>query len=209
MLAVAAAIIAGGLGRRMGGPSGNKGALLIAGRRILDRQLEILLPRFARVLLVANEDLPAPLPGVAVIPDRVGPGLGPLAGLDAALSALLPHEQAVVCVGGDMPLLAPGLIELVRDTAPQAEAVVPRIDGRAEPLLARYSRTCAPRIAAALAARTLKTSAVVASLAVHWIDGPALRVVDPDLSSFENANTPADLARIAARLEARGDPRGL
>ena len=198
--AVAAAIIAGGQARRMGGPRGNKSALLIAGRSILERQLEVLLPRFARVLLVANTDLPTPIAGVTVIPDRVGPGLGPLAGLDAALAALLPHEQAVLCVGGDMPLLAPGLVELLRDTAPQAEAVVPRPAGRIEPLLARYSRACAPTIAAALAAHTLKTSTVVASLAVHWLDDPALRAVDAELTSFENANTPEDLARIAARL---------
>jgi molybdopterin-guanine dinucleotide biosynthesis protein A len=198
--AVAAAIIAGGQARRMGGPRGNKGALLVAGRTILDRQLEVLLPRFSRVLLVTNAVRPLSLAGVTLVPDRVGPGLGPLAGLDAALAALLPHERAVVCVGGDMPLLAPALIELLRDTAGQAEAVVPRVGGHAEPLLARYSRACAPAIAAALAARNLKTSAVVTGLPVHWLEESTLRTLDPDLASFENANTPEDLERIAARI---------
>jgi molybdopterin-guanine dinucleotide biosynthesis protein A len=198
--AVAAAIIAGGQARRMGGPRGNKGALLVAGRTILDRQLDVLLPRFSRVLLVTNADRPLSLAGVTLVPDRVGPGLGPLAGLDAALAALLPHERAVVCVGGDMPLLAPALIELLRDTAWQADAVVPRVGGHAEPLLARYSRACAPAIATALAERNLKTSALVARLPVHWLEEPILRALDPDLASFENANTPEDLERIAARI---------
>jgi molybdopterin-guanine dinucleotide biosynthesis protein A len=197
--AVAAAIIAGGKARRMGAPGGNKGALLIADRSILDRQLEVLLPRFARVLLVTNAEA-TPLPGVTLIHDRVGPGQGPLAGLDAALAALLPHERAVVCVGGDMPLLAPALIELLRDTVPAAAAVVPRVAGHAEPLLARYARACAPAIAAALAAGTRKTSAVVTGLPVHWLQESVLRAIDPDLASFENANTPEDLARISARI---------
>lgn len=199
---VVAAIIAGGQGRRLGGS--NKSALIIAGRSILERQLEVLRPRFARLLLVSNTP-PDPIPaGVTLVRDRVPPGQGPLAGLDAALAALLPQEIAVVCVGGDMPLLAPALIELLRDVAPQAEAVVPRVGGHPQPLLARYARPCAARIAAALAAHAFKARALVDQLAVHWLDEPALRALDPDLTSFENLNTPEDLARLTALVEARG-----
>jgi len=50
----------------------------------------------------------------------------------------------VVCVAGDMPFLAPGLIERLRDGAPGAPAFVPKVAGRAEPLLARYARAIAP-----------------------------------------------------------------
>lgn len=188
---VAAAIIAGGASRRQGGA--DKTALLVAGRTILERQLALLAPRFTRVLLVANTAA-APA-GVTLLRDRV-PGAGPLAGIDAALAALAPDEEAVVCVAGDMPLLAPALLELVRDHAPDAPAVVPRITGRPEPLLARYDRRVAPAIAAALATGAFKAATLVESLAVTWLDEPALRAVDPALTSFENANTPEDLAKI-------------
>jgi molybdopterin-guanine dinucleotide biosynthesis protein A len=197
---VAAAIISGGRGRRMAGTASSidKGALLVGGRSILDRQRDVLAPLFSRVLLISNTARQAAHPGLTVIKDRGPPGLGPLAGLDAALAALLPEEEAVVCVGGDMPLLAPALIELLRDTDPQASAVVPRVQGQAQPLLARYARVCAPAIAAALAARALKTTDVLAAIAVHWLDEASLRAVDAQLSSFENANTPQDLQRIVA-----------
>jgi molybdopterin-guanine dinucleotide biosynthesis protein A len=193
---VIAAIIAGGQGRRMGGPTTNKGALLVAGRSILDRQLELLTPRFSRILLITNQDVMARSALVTVVKDRVAPGLGPLAGIDAALSALLPDERAVVCLGGDMPLLSGALLDLLRDTEPAAEALVPRVRGHAEPLLARYTRACAPTIAAALASGALKAADVLERLATRWLDEPRLRAVDPTLASFENANTPDDLQRI-------------
>jgi molybdenum cofactor guanylyltransferase len=196
---VAAAIIAGGQGKRLGGT--NKGALLIAGRSILERQIEVLRPRFSRLLLVCNQDADFPT-GVTQVKDRVPPGQGPLAGLDAALAALLPDETAVVCVGGDMPLLVPALLEGLRDTAPAATAVVARVGQQAQPLLARYSRACAPAIAAALAAHAFKTSDVLAQFAVHWLDEPALRALDPTLASLQNVNTPEDLQRLALLAQA-------
>lgn len=192
---VAAAIVAGGQGRRLGGA--NKGALLVGGRSILERQRAVLAPLFSRILFISNRP-ELPPAGMLAIADRGPPGRGPLAGLDAALAALLPDEQAVVCVGGDMPLITAKVLELLRDTATAAQAVVPRIGPHSEPLLARYGRTAAPTIAAALAANALKTTDVLTRLDVHWLDEASLRAVDPQLLSLENVNTPDDLARIDA-----------
>jgi molybdopterin-guanine dinucleotide biosynthesis protein A len=206
---VAAAIIAGGAGRRMGGV--DKTTLTIAGRTILERQLETLTPRFSRVLLVTAPPSSSSSPPEAAprspltaagspffVHDRGAPGRGPIAGIDAALAALLDTETDVVCVAGDMPLLAPALLELLRDAAPEAMVLVPRLGAqqRPEPLMARYQRGCAPAISAALAAGAFKASALLATLPVHWLEEPAVRAVDPGLHSFENANTASDLARI-------------
>jgi molybdenum cofactor guanylyltransferase len=190
---VAAAIIAGGRGTRLGGV--DKTALLVDGRSILSRQLAVLRPLFARILLVTSVRPPHDA-DVVVVQDRGPAGQGPLAGLDAALAALQPSERAVVCVGCDMPLLTSAALRLLRDVAPQADAVVPLIDGHSEPLFARYSRACAPAIAAAIASGRLKTSDVLRSLSVHWLREPALREVDPALLSLENVNTAEDLARV-------------
>lgn len=203
---VAAAIVAGGQGRRLGGPGVNKGALQIGGCSILERQLAVLRPRFSRIFLIVNTPEVAAPDDLVVLRDRVPPGQGPLAGLDAALAALLAHEEAVVCVGGDMPLITPALLELLRDAAPAAQAVVPRPGLHPEPLLARYARSAAAPIAAALAAQTLRTSAVLAALDVHWLDEATLRAVDPELRSLQNVNTPEDLARIDALAWAGADP---
>jgi molybdopterin-guanine dinucleotide biosynthesis protein A len=193
---IAAAIIAGGRAERLGGQS--KGLIEIGGRRIIDRQLDALHWAFARVFLVAND--PAPWAGLelTVVPDRVA-GAGPLAGIDAALAALAPGDEAVVCVGGDMPLLDPRALALLRDHPP-AVAVMPRVGGRPEPLFARYSRACAAPIAAALAAGRLKTQAVLDELAVAWLDEAALRAVDPTLAFLTNVNTPEELEQVRRQL---------
>ena len=193
MTSVLAAIIAGGQGTRLGGVA--KGLLAVGGRRIVDRQLEVLRPLFARVVLVANDPAPWAALGVPIVPDRVPAGAGPLAGIDAALAALTPGEEAaVVCVGGDMPFLTAGALALLRDHAPAAQAVAARVGGLPEPLFARYARSCAPVVAAALAAGRFKAAALLDELAVAWLDEPALRAVDPALRFLTNINTPEDLA---------------
>ena len=205
-MSVAAAIIAGGRAKRMGGaspgagPAGSvvaKGLLLVEGRRIIDRQLEVLRPLFAEVLIVASDALPWLSLGLRVVPDRVGGGIGPLAGVDAALAALSPGVDAVVCVAADMPFLAPGVLALVRDEAPGAMAVAPRIAGRPEPLLARYARDAAPIVGEQIARGAHAMTELLARLSARWIEEAALRALDPELRSILNVNTPEDLARLA------------
>jgi molybdopterin-guanine dinucleotide biosynthesis protein A len=192
-----AAIIAGGAGTRLGGV--DKPFLEIGGRTIAERQLQVLRSVFARVFVVSNRpELFAAL-GVDVVCDRMQPGSGPLAGIDAALAGLLPDEDAVVCVGGDMPFLAAPLLLLLRDRDMRDHAVVPRVGGHPEPLLARYARICAPEIATRLQHGHLKTMDLFQALTLDWIDEAALRACDPDLASFINVNTPQDLQHARDR----------
>jgi molybdopterin-guanine dinucleotide biosynthesis protein A len=187
---VAAAIVAGGRARRFGGVV--KPLLVVEGRRIIDRQLDVLLALFERVVIVANDATPFAGLGLPVIPDRAGPGRGPLAGIDAALAWLPPEADSVVCVAGDMPFLVPAILRALRD-APPAAAVVPRPAGKVEPLCARYHRALAPVIAAALSAGELAVHALLARPGVAFLDDGALRPLDPTLRSFANVNSPADL----------------
>jgi molybdopterin-guanine dinucleotide biosynthesis protein A len=190
-VSVAAAIVAGGAATRLGGVA--KSTLIVGGRTIAERQLEALRAAFSRVLVVANDAAPWAGLGLEVVGDRF-PGAGPLAGVHAALAATADHA-GVVCVAGDMPFVAPALLELLRDHAPDAAAVVPRVAGRAEPLLARWGRAALPVVEARLAAGERAVHAVFAALQTAWLDEPALRAVDPALRSFANINTPEELRR--------------
>jgi molybdopterin-guanine dinucleotide biosynthesis protein A len=187
-----AAIIAGGAATRLGGLP--KSTLVVGGRSIAVRLLEALRAAFPRVLVVANDPAPWAALGVEIVPD-VHRGAGPLAGVHAALVATAAHA-GVVCVAGDMPFVAPKLLALLRDHAPEAAAVVPRVAGRAEPLLARWGRACLPVIEARLAAGERAVHAVFELVPTAWLDEPALRAADPTLRSFTNINTPEDLRRI-------------
>ncbi|HLK89197.1 MAG TPA: NTP transferase domain-containing protein [Polyangia bacterium] len=191
MRTVAAAIIAGGQARRLGGLS--KPLIEIDGRTIADRQLAVLRPLFGRVFAVANDPAPWRALDVEVVPDRVV-GAGPFAGLAAALAAA-GDAEAVVCVAGDLPFLAPPLMAALRDTPPAARAVAPRPAGRPEPLCARYSAELGVLVEARLQTGRLALHALLEATETTWLDDAALAALDPAGLSFFNVNTPDDLRR--------------
>jgi molybdenum cofactor guanylyltransferase len=184
-----AAILAGGKGTRLGGVT--KALITVGGERLIDRQLAVLRPRFADVLVVGGDPLELGLP---VVPDD---GEGPISGIVAALAAA--RGDSVVVVACDMPHPIPAVFELLRDLAPGAEAVVPLV-GQPQPLLARYGRACLERLR-----RHRAPSRALAELDVRWILEEELRSVDPDLRSLANINTADDLEAVAASLP--GDDR--
>ena len=179
--------------------------LVVDGRRIVDRQLAVLRPLFDAVVIVAAAENRGPFDqqhfGVDVIADRVGPGWGPLAGLDAALAWLPVRFDSVVCVAGDMPFLAAPVLGRLRDAPPDdACAVVPRIGDQPQFLCARYHRSLAPLVAAEIAAGTRAMHSFLKRVreeawpaGVVWLDEPELRRLDASLTTFANINEPADL----------------
>jgi len=194
MRSVAAAIIAGGPARRLGGAI--KPLLELGGQAVADRQLAVLRPLFPRLLVVANDPAPWRGRGVEIVADRVA-GAGPLAGLSAALAAA-GDAEAVVCVAGDLPFLSPALLAALRDRAPGAEAVAPRPGGRAEPLCARYAVAARGVVDARLGAGRLALHELLGDLGTIWLDDQELAALDPDGLSFVNLNTPDDLRRAEA-----------
>lgn len=195
---VAAAIIAGGRARRLGGVA--KPFLRIGGQSIAERQLAVLRPLFARVLAVVADPadgVPWRDLGIEVVADQV-PGSGPLAGVAAALAGV-PADGAVVCVAGDLPFLSPALLAALCDADPAARAVVPRIGGRAEPLCARYAARLRPEVEARLATGRLALHRLIEEAGQPiWLEGAALAELDPDGRAFLNVNTAEDLAQVEA-----------
>lgn len=188
---VAAAIIAGGEARRLGGRI--KALLTIDGQAVLDRQLAVLAPRCARIAISANDPAPFQDHGLPVLPDR-HPGLGPLAGIAAAL-AWCPAPFLLV-VAGDMPFLEPKIVDLlISRRSPAADAVVPFLGGLPEPLFSLYRRSCLPVVEQRLAAGQRKVAGLIldAGLEIERVDERALRAVDPHLRCFTNLNSAADL----------------
>ncbi len=180
---VAAAILAGGRGSRLGGVA--KGLVRVGGEPIVTRQLRALAPLVAERYVVAAEAETWAGVDARVLTD-LSPGLGPLAGLEAALAATT--AEAVLLFACDLPVLDAALVTALRD-APAAEAVVARLDGRAQPLAARYATSLLPRVRERLARRALKLLDFVAALDVRYVDFPA------GTRALVNVNTPEDLAR--------------
>lgn len=167
-----------------------KAELMVDGERIVDRLCALLAPRCASIWLSVRE--PAPWSGLPWIIDEIGEG--PLAGIATALRRL--RVPRLLAVAADMPRIQPALLDRLiaaAESLPDAVAIVPRVRGFAEPLLAVYDQRAAPSMVAALMAGDASVSRwLAAESEVAYVEEGELRKADPQLLSFFSINTPAD-----------------
>ncbi len=192
---IAAAVLAGGHGKRLGQ---DKAAVVLEGRSLARWSVDALRGRCANVALVlrANQEPPADAGDAAILRDRV-PDAGPLGGLQAALG-WLPGEWLVLA-SCDQPFVVPTLIdELLAACDEAGDAVAGRNAGLVEPLPGLYRRTALTAVDAVLSRGNNSLQELLSALAVNYVDERALRRADPELRSYVNVNTPDDLARARA-----------
>lgn len=193
-------VLAGGKSARMGA---SKAALPIGGEPLLRRVVGRLAVGFAEVLVVGDPELAALAPGITVVPDRVA-GAGPLAGLEAALSALAtPRAFVVAC---DMPFVSPALARHLADLAAErqdADVVALRTSRGLEPLHAVYAAACLHDVRRQLHDGQRSLQHLLARLRVLEVTGEGAGAFDPTGLSVLNANTP-DEWREVLDLAARG-----
>jgi len=192
-------VLAGGLGRRIGG---SKAVVELHGVPLVHYPLKALQAVLAEVVVVAKPRTPLPpLPGVPIWLEPAEPR-HPLAGIVHALEAAgaragIPGVAREILVSaGDLPFVGPELVErLARADAAGAPAVVPCADGRLQPLLARYGPAAHAPLAAALRRDPLPsvTEAVTALQ-------PRVLELD-DAQPFFNVNAPEDLLTAAGLLD--------
>jgi molybdopterin-guanine dinucleotide biosynthesis protein A len=180
--ALAAAILAGGRARRLGGV--NKGALDIGGAPIIDRQLKTLAALTSDIFVVGRPDAFWTERGLPVIEDEIADA-GPLGGIYTAL-VHSPADRTLV-VGCDMPFLAVDFLERLQAVT-EADVVVARSARGIEPLCAVYSRACAGEIRARLDRGANEASVLPAGVRVAEV------AVDRPLVIL-NVNTPHDYER--------------
>jgi molybdopterin-guanine dinucleotide biosynthesis protein A len=204
---VSAAILAGGLARRFGGT--DKGALIVGGARILDRQLEALSAVADDIRIVANDRTRHAGLRIPVIADAIA-GAGALGGLYSAL--LDARHDRVLILACDLPFVTAALLRrLVAESGGPdridagIDAVVPRSARGLEPLCALYHRRCAAAARARIERGDLRVAGLLTDLQVLEL-GPAALAPYDDGSLFENVNTPHDHARARGWVELNEKP---
>lgn len=193
---IAAVVLAGGKSRRMGS---DKRFLEVAGVPLIDRVLKVLTPLFQEILLSAAEPTQDLLRfQQRVVYDRL-PNCATLGGLYTALCEVrAPRVFAVAC---DMPFLNARLIESMARWDPQADVVMARLATGLQPMHAIYSKACAPALERMAKAGSLRIQDLLSNEEIRAtiLDEAAVRTHDPQLLSFLNINTPADL-ELARKL---------
>jgi len=157
-------------------------------------------PAFTSVLAAQLAHLTA----ISVVPDSY-PGCGALGGLATGLQQCGDWAIAVAC---DMPLVKPALfaylLMLTNESADGQswQAIVPRIDGHAQPFHALYHPTVLPSIAAQLQRNDLRVHAFLQTIRTRWVLPEEAEPFDPAFHSFVNVNTPAEWQAACQLLSA-------
>ncbi|HEY8346122.1 MAG TPA: molybdenum cofactor guanylyltransferase [Symbiobacteriaceae bacterium] len=190
------AILAGGASRRMGC---NKALLPFQGKPLIQHTAERLRNCLAQVVVVS----PAPdrfgFLGLPVVSDR-RPGLGPMAGLEAAL-AVSPYPYVFLCAC-DMPFLNEGLVRYQVGLAGEGEIIIPRVSGLYEPLHAVYSRSTLPRVQALLDGGRHSLLDLLPGSRLRVVTEAEIRPFGDPNRLFFNCNTPEDIQTALKLLHA-------
>lgn len=183
---ISGVILAGGLGRRMGGV--DKGLQLLAGRPLAAQVAERFAPQVDELFINANRNPEAYAAlGYRVLPDLVPDFAGPLAGLHAALAAA--KHPLLATAPCDSPFMPADLVAQLAAALAEsgADIAVARAADRLHPVFCLCRRSLLPDLAAYLADGGRKVQ--------EWQRRHALAVVDfADAAAFANLNSPAALA---------------
>ena len=160
-----AAILAGGRARRLGGL--DKSRMIVGGRTILPRQLDVLQRVVSRMVIVANEPEHFADAGVPVLVDAV-PGSGSLGGI---YTALVDASGPVLVLACDMPFVTAPFLARVIEAGQEVDVALPRGNDGYHPLCACYAPACADPIRRRLEQRALKVVDLLTDVRVREL-GP-------------------------------------
>lgn len=181
-------VLAGGAGRRMGQ---DKALLVLDGQPLVTRAVGVLSGVCSEVLVASGDGHRLAGLGLREIADA-RPGAGPLAGIVAGLAAARHHLVAVIAV--DMPAASGAVLQMLADSWEGEAAVLPRVDGRLEPLHAVYAVTCAQALRTMLTQGRYALRDALSALDVAVLDRSAWGTVDASGQFARNLNSPQDLA---------------
>jgi molybdopterin-guanine dinucleotide biosynthesis protein A len=184
-------VLAGGLGRRMGG---SKATVELNRRPLISYPLEALWRALGDVAIVAKFDTELPsVPGAVVWIEPEEPR-HPLTGIVHAIS--LAEGRPVVVCASDMPLVTPDLVGRIARADPRGTpAVVASVGGEIQPLLGCYQPSALGPLSVAVRDPG-PLGETVAAL------GPTrYEVEDPEC--LFNVNSPDELLQASGLLDRR------
>jgi molybdopterin-guanine dinucleotide biosynthesis protein A len=187
MHGVSGIVLAGGLGRRMGGV--DKGLQLLHGRPMIAHVLARLARQVDDIVINANQNLERYAAfGHRVVPDEIGGFAGPLAGLHAGLGAV--SRPLAVTVPCDSPFLPQDLVARLHAELDRNDLAVAKTGEQPHPVFALVQCSVAENLRAFLAAGGRKIDAWYASLKVVEVR------FDDEADAFRNINTLEELGKI-------------
>lgn len=183
-------ILAGGKNIRMGR---KKAFIKIDGIPIIEIILNIFREIFSEIIIVTNTPEDFEYTKVRLVKDRIT-NKGSLGGLYTGIKEATFDDCFVVAC--DMPFINLQLINHIIQIKGY-DAVVPKIDGRFQPLFSTYSKNCLNVMEQHLSEEKLRISDIFTKIKVREIYENEIRLYDDKLLSLINLNTPEELNSIS------------
>jgi molybdenum cofactor guanylyltransferase len=188
--ALVGVILAGGKSSRYGR---NKAFVRLEGVPLIERVSTVMGAIFERLLLVTNPPEEYAHLGIEMVGDLVR-GVGPLGGIHTALKTF--SGDAGFFVACDMPYLCEPLVRRMIELLEDYDAVVPRVDGMAEPLHSFFGKGALPVIEEFIRAGRYQIVEILSRIKTRYVEEETLRGFDPRLRFLANVNRPEDVSRI-------------
>ncbi len=193
-----ALILAGGKGSRLG--YREKALIEIDGRPLIDLVIESLEKVVDNIIISVRDEEQGKLLGSHF--DRYKftydtyQNIGPLAGVLSGLAAC--KDEYCFIAACDMPFINTNVVMMLFQESYGYDAAMPRWnEGYLEPLHAVYM--CEPMIRETEKAIQKGETIILApvnKLNVNYIGVDDIKKIDPDLRTFMNVNTPADIQKV-------------
>jgi len=189
-----AAILAGGASRRMGR---DKGSLPYGASTLAEFQTSRLAAIFQEVWLVAKQPPGYPFGSARPLLDDA-PEEAAVHGLRRALREA---KDRVFVLAVDLPALSAAVIRAIgeRGLATRAPALIPRADGRLQPLAAVWRRTALSELDRRVLEGELSLQGLAEAVGAEILPEQDWRAIDPSGNSFLNVNTLEEYAQLRER----------
>jgi molybdopterin-guanine dinucleotide biosynthesis protein A len=201
-----AIVLAGGFSSRFGQ---DKGVLELADKPLIKHIIDAVSPVVNETIIVTNSQeritkyakvMVADVQFVVDVCESRSPLIGALTGFGSA------HGKYSLLLPFDTPFVSREVVSLLFELCRNKAAVIPRwSNGYIEPLHAVYQTKLALEAAkSAVAEGKLNVRAMIKKLrGVRYVSTLVIQQLDPDLHTFFNINTPADLKNAMAMIKPR------
>ena len=184
MINMTLAILAGGKSRRMGK---NKVLLKYKNKSFIENIIKSG-NKFKEILIISNDKKEYEKFCLKVVED-IYKDKGPIGGIYTAL--INSKFNKVLCVACDMPLLSEETLIRVSEEEGENEVIIPKINGRLQPLCGVYTKSLAYKIEDNIKKNKIKLIDNIKEFNFKIIDKDILKEED-----FININTPSDYKEL-------------
>lgn len=187
---------AGGKSQRMGQ---NKALLKLAGLKLIEYSIKSLTPIVSQIGIITSTPEAYSDLNIPSYPD-IWPGLGPLAGIYAALE--YSKNDYVLSLACDMPFISTDLLSLLIESTENHQVCVPLdVQGQLQPLCAIYHKSCKPVILELINQVKYAPKALFPLVKTQTISFEQFAHLAGARYFFENINSPEDFSLADSRLK--------